>query len=38
MIELTQEQRQQIRQANGAEVRFRDPEADREYVILPAEI
>ena len=38
MIELTQEQRQQIRQANGAEVRFRDPNADREYVILPAEI
>ena len=38
MMELTPEQRQQLRQANGAEVRFRDPEANREYVILPAEI
>ena len=37
MIELTEEQRQQVRQANGVEVRFRDPEAGREYVILPAE-
>jgi len=37
MIELTGEQRQQLRQANGAEVRLRDSEAGREYVILPAE-
>ena len=37
MIELTQEQREQLRQANGAEVRLRDSEAGREYVIVPAE-
>ena len=37
MIELTQEQREQLRQANGAEVRLRDAEAGREYVIVPAE-
>jgi hypothetical protein len=38
MIELTEEQRQQLRQANGTEVRLRDSQAGREYVILPAEI
>jgi len=37
MIELNHEQRQQLRQANGAVVRLRDSEAGREYVILPAE-
>jgi hypothetical protein len=38
MIELTQEQRQQLRQANGGEVRLRDSEAGREYVVIPAEL
>jgi hypothetical protein len=38
MIDLTPEQRQQLQQANGVEVRFRDPEANREYVVLPAEL
>ena len=38
MLELTEEQRQELRQANGREVRLLDPEAGREYVILPAEL
>jgi hypothetical protein len=38
MIELTEEQRQRLREANGNVVRLRDPEAAREYVILPAEL
>jgi len=37
MIELTDEQRQQLRQQNAREIRFRDSEEGREYVIVPAE-
>ena len=37
MIELTEEQRQQLRQSKGAEVRFRDSEEGSEYVLIPAE-
>jgi hypothetical protein len=38
MIQLTQEQRQELRQANGGEIRISDPEAQEEYVILPAKV
>ena len=38
MIELTQEQFRQLRHANGSAIRIADPEAQREYVILPAEV
>jgi hypothetical protein len=38
MLELTEQQRRQLQRANGGVVRLRDPEAAREYVILPAEL
>ena len=38
MIELTEQQRQELRRTNGNEVRIADPESGREYVILPAEV
>jgi hypothetical protein len=37
MIELTEEQRQELRHCTGT-VRLRDPKEDRDYVILPAEV
>jgi hypothetical protein len=38
MLDLTQEQRQQLRQAQGEAIRLRDPEAQREYVLVPVEV
>src|SRR5712691_9831059 len=38
MMELTEEQCQELRQVYGAEVRLRDSQTGREYVIVPAEI
>jgi hypothetical protein len=38
MIEFTEEQRHQLRQAPEGEVRLRDLEAQREYVLVPAEL
>jgi hypothetical protein len=38
MFELTEEQRHELRQATGGEVRLRDLEAQHEYVIVPAEL
>jgi len=38
MIELTPQQRQELRQTNGNEVRFADPETGQEYVIVRAEV
>jgi hypothetical protein len=38
MIVLTQEQRQELRRANGKQVRVSDPEAQEEYVLVPAKV
>jgi hypothetical protein len=38
MIVLTQEQRQELRGANGGEVRVCDPDAQEEYVLVPAKV
>ncbi len=38
MIELTDQQRRELRQNNGHEVRVADPETGQQYVILPVEV
>lgn len=38
MIELTEQQRQELREAEGKAVRASDPETRQEYVILPVEL
>ena len=38
MIELTAEQRQEVRQANGDGTRAIDPETKQEYVLVRAEL
>jgi hypothetical protein len=37
MVELTAEQRQMLRQANGGHARLVDPETRQEYVVIRAE-
>ena len=38
MIELTEEQRQEVSQANGEATRAIDPESKQEYVLIRAEL
>jgi len=38
MIELTEEQRQQVRQASGEAARAIDPDTKQEYVLIRAEL
>jgi len=38
MSTLTQEQRQMLRQSEGEPVRLLDPDTNREYVLLQAEV
>jgi hypothetical protein len=38
MIELTEELRREVRAAGEAPVRLSDPESNREYVLLPADV
>lgn len=38
MIELTEQQRQELKRTPGNEARFADRETGKEYVILPAEV
>ena len=38
MTELTEEQRQEVRQANGKATRAIDPESKQEYVLIRAEL
>ena len=38
MIQLTLEQREELRRANGHEVRASDPDINQEYVIVRAEV
>lgn len=38
MIELTKEQRQEVRQLNGSEIRLHDPETRQDYVLVRADV
>jgi len=37
-LQLTEEEKRQVRLANGKPVRLTDPESQQEYVLLPAEV
>ena len=37
-LELTEEERREVRQGNRNPVRLTDPDTQREYILLPAEV
>jgi hypothetical protein len=38
MLELTEDQRQQVKRANGEPIRLFDPETNRTFVLVPEEV
>jgi hypothetical protein len=38
MLELTEQQRRELRESNGREIRVCDPDSHKEYVLLNAEV